>query len=421
MTYCNSDISSNGIVRAIHGGGPNKGKDFFAACGTTVWHEGDDINMPCSCATATGNSTASIAVGDIDGDGVPEIVVPTENDGLVILSARRRSDRGDRQQPMDRTWYTNPTRRRSRTSTTRASPEIVVGNQVFTLDHDVNGKLEFVDHFDGGAANPNGLERAKAPSPAHRQRRGRLAARDHRRQHRVRVAAAAPRRDQARRLRGRRDRRFLQGQAHRRVGRPGGERRDAASERAARRLLRRGRRARCRRDDRAEPVEPARRQARGGAHRRRAPADLQRRERHAPPQHHADDHARRRAQRGRLRWRWLSGGRHRVRQQLPGHRSAGSDRRVPRVDDPAERRDERPAGQPRAEPRRRVHGRRGLLARRRLQQDARHVRVPPQQLAPHDRGRLVERHGLERVRLRCRWRGRGRLRRRVLLPRLQRA
>jgi hypothetical protein len=153
MTYCNSDIANNGIVRAIHGGGPNKGKDMFAACGTTVWHEGDDIDMPCSCATATGNSTASLAVGDIDGDGVPEIVVPTENDGLVILSAR-----GDQiAATANNQWsgYTNPTPAIANIDN-KGFAEIVVGNQVFTLDHDVNGVLEFVDHFDGGAANPNG-------------------------------------------------------------------------------------------------------------------------------------------------------------------------------------------------------------------------------------------------------------------------
>jgi hypothetical protein len=44
VTYCGVDVSVNGIVRAIHGGGPNKGQDFFATCGGTVWHEGDDIS-----------------------------------------------------------------------------------------------------------------------------------------------------------------------------------------------------------------------------------------------------------------------------------------------------------------------------------------------------------------------------------------
>jgi len=54
---------------------PNKGKDFWAQCGSTVWHEGDDINMACPCANAEGNSTAAVAVGDLDYDGVPEIIV----------------------------------------------------------------------------------------------------------------------------------------------------------------------------------------------------------------------------------------------------------------------------------------------------------------------------------------------------------
>lgn len=88
MTYCGVDVAVNGVVRAIHGGGPSKGKDFWAQCGNTVWHEGDPLKLACPCASAEGNSTAAVAVADLDGDGVPEIIVPSENDAILILDNR---------------------------------------------------------------------------------------------------------------------------------------------------------------------------------------------------------------------------------------------------------------------------------------------------------------------------------------------
>ncbi|MEZ4271386.1 MAG: hypothetical protein R3C68_08120, partial [Myxococcota bacterium] len=80
MTFCNSaGFRDDGILRAIHGGGPDKGKDFFATCGNTVWHEGEDpSSVSCSCNNNTNdadlNPTAALAVADLDYDGVPEIV-----------------------------------------------------------------------------------------------------------------------------------------------------------------------------------------------------------------------------------------------------------------------------------------------------------------------------------------------------------
>lgn len=147
MTYCGSAFTTDGIIRAIHGGGPNKGKDFWATCGATVWHEGDDVNMACPCANAVGNSTAAIAVGDLDGDGVPEIVVPTETAGLVILD--------NKGVPITQTansqWsgFPDPAPTIANLDN-QGFAEVVVGNVVFTLDHDANGKLVFVDKFTGG-------------------------------------------------------------------------------------------------------------------------------------------------------------------------------------------------------------------------------------------------------------------------------
>ena len=150
MTYCGTDISVNGIIRAIHGGGPNKGKDYFATCGATVWHEGDPLNMACACANAVGNSTASIAAGDLDGDGVPEIVVPTETAGLTILD-----NHGDvivTSAANQWAGYNNPAPSLANLDNAGFA-EIIVGRYAFTLAHDANNKLAFQDKFGGALMN----------------------------------------------------------------------------------------------------------------------------------------------------------------------------------------------------------------------------------------------------------------------------
>ncbi|MFT3764668.1 MAG: CARDB domain-containing protein [Minicystis sp.] len=161
MTYCNTDVAVNGIIRAIHGGGPNKGKDFWAACGNTVWHEGDPLTLACPCANAEGNSTAAVAVADLDGDGVPEIVVPTENDAILILDNKgvpiTRS--ANTQWP---TAYVNPAPTIANLDN-QGLAEIIVGNNVFTLTHDANNKLAFVDRFTGGTL-PSG-QNGQGPVP----------------------------------------------------------------------------------------------------------------------------------------------------------------------------------------------------------------------------------------------------------------
>jgi hypothetical protein len=73
------------VVRAIHGGGPHKGADYFARCGDALWQEGDPVPADCAPSTPTADAGAPVAVGDLDGDGLPEIVVPLENDRFQIL------------------------------------------------------------------------------------------------------------------------------------------------------------------------------------------------------------------------------------------------------------------------------------------------------------------------------------------------
>jgi hypothetical protein len=93
MTYHGDNPDDEGVVRAVHGGGPNKGGDMFALCGNERWFEGDPVATDCdptnagdSRAAATGRASGGLAAGDLDGDGFPEIVFPLENGGLQILS-----------------------------------------------------------------------------------------------------------------------------------------------------------------------------------------------------------------------------------------------------------------------------------------------------------------------------------------------
>ncbi len=151
-TFCNHDFTSNGVLRAIHGGGPNKGKDYFASCGTTVWNEGTDpTSVDCPCANADLDSTASLAVGDLDYDGVPEIVAITEgptagssaevriydNKGNIVATSTTFAQGGANPAP-------------TLANIDHAGPvEIVVGRSVFTLTRPVGGNLQFLDRFEG--------------------------------------------------------------------------------------------------------------------------------------------------------------------------------------------------------------------------------------------------------------------------------
>jgi hypothetical protein len=76
---------NNGVLRAIHGGGPKKGADYFARCGTKLWLEGMGAPAACADSDPDADSGAPIAVGDLDGDGKPEIVYTTESNTFRIL------------------------------------------------------------------------------------------------------------------------------------------------------------------------------------------------------------------------------------------------------------------------------------------------------------------------------------------------
>ncbi len=151
-TFCNSDFTQNGILRAIHGGGPNKGGDYFASCGTApTWHEGDALPATCACSSAILDSTASLAVGDLDYDGVPEIVAVSEGDGILVYDNRGNllSSTG------------NHTLGGANPGISIANldfdgfAELIIGRHVFTLAHDQNGVIQVLDVFEG--LNQHGL------------------------------------------------------------------------------------------------------------------------------------------------------------------------------------------------------------------------------------------------------------------------
>lgn len=92
MTY-DTAVEQRGIVRAVHGGGPHKGMDYFALCGSTLWREGAPVITDCdpaagdaeSRSAALGRGAGMLAAGDLDGDGRPEILVPLQTGALQIL------------------------------------------------------------------------------------------------------------------------------------------------------------------------------------------------------------------------------------------------------------------------------------------------------------------------------------------------
>ena len=93
MTFCNRDFRNNGTLRAIHGGGPSRGRDLFTSVGDAHWYEGDELeSFTPSCESAILDSTAGIAVANLDPIGgakaEPEIVGIHENGGIVIYDHR---------------------------------------------------------------------------------------------------------------------------------------------------------------------------------------------------------------------------------------------------------------------------------------------------------------------------------------------
>ena len=162
MSYRGNTPGDLGIVRAVHGGGPNKGKDYFALCGDPEaggahWFEGDAQSLSCgtNLSSALTRPAGGLAVADLDGDGVPEIVVPTSLGGVQILDNRgnilvRSEDELWPPHTATRDLWASPAPAIANVDFT-GLPEIVVGNRVLTLALDASGKLAIARVFSGTA------------------------------------------------------------------------------------------------------------------------------------------------------------------------------------------------------------------------------------------------------------------------------
>jgi hypothetical protein len=179
ISHTDDNRDTDGIVRAVHGGGPNKGQDFFALCGNPArpttpatsyadangayWSEGAGLVSDCSNAgqNATGGLArpcGSLAAGDLDGDGFPEIVVPLETKGFQILSNRGEvlfTSPDDVFEPA-KVDYVAPSPAIANIDFA-GMPEIIIGNRVISLTKDAGGNFA-IDKIYAATAGAAGLQ-----------------------------------------------------------------------------------------------------------------------------------------------------------------------------------------------------------------------------------------------------------------------
>ena len=139
-SFCDTNYFNHGVLRALHGGGGNAGKELFARCGDKLWSEGDGIvdaegaQLPaadCACNDGDFEPTGAPAVGDLDGDGFPEIVVTAHAPGVGTSDVKNT-----------RVMILN---RRGEIISDNVVPELAGGNQAVTLANvDAQGLAEIV-------------------------------------------------------------------------------------------------------------------------------------------------------------------------------------------------------------------------------------------------------------------------------------
>lgn len=156
MTYVSDPPHHSGMVRAIHGGGDLKSQDYFALCGNDHWFEGDDLDTgDCSNDDANTRPGGGLAAGDLDYDGVPEIVVALDNGRLRILNNRGEVIHtsapisiGEGAAGEDGTAWKYPQVALANIDNT-GLVEVILGNQVITLTDTGTDPLEVDQVYEG--------------------------------------------------------------------------------------------------------------------------------------------------------------------------------------------------------------------------------------------------------------------------------
>lgn len=169
-SFCQRNYFDNGVLRAVHGGGDRPGTHLFAVCEDKLWQEGDPIFQPgtedladeatCGCNAGDLEPTGGLAVGDLDNDGVPEIVLLSDgnNDRLRIhnntgvqlsessIAAVAGSDPAVAIANVDATGFA----------------EVVSGRAVYVLGRDVDDRLTVVHELVG--AESSGVNNSQGAS-----------------------------------------------------------------------------------------------------------------------------------------------------------------------------------------------------------------------------------------------------------------
>ncbi|MCH2110694.1 MAG: hypothetical protein MK135_15335, partial [Polyangiaceae bacterium] len=95
-----SQFQVDGVLRAIHGGTARRGKDYFAYCTPNeYWNESDLLagnsgfvegDGTCTTAESSIDPSTGIAVGDLNYDGIPEIVAVSTSNAVLIFDNQGR-------------------------------------------------------------------------------------------------------------------------------------------------------------------------------------------------------------------------------------------------------------------------------------------------------------------------------------------
>lgn len=182
LSFTGSNFTKNGVLRAIHGGTTyrleggvpvpvkNQGDDFFAVCNAEsgdrwlsgVGYEGD---AQCLAEEPVHDSTSSLAVGDLDYDGVPEIVAMKEQNDNGVTQVFIYSNLGQLIAKSDSFNVTNSSDQQRGPNPApsianvdgQGHAEIIVGRWVFQLKtvdvDDTSTILAFSHRFQGTATN----------------------------------------------------------------------------------------------------------------------------------------------------------------------------------------------------------------------------------------------------------------------------